>query len=112
MHITLQNCVESVNLFHAFWFPSEENPEKSSERVVTVWLLDVNDNIPKLTENQAFICVNQPKPVIIKAQDKDSPPFSEPFTFSFAGGKKSHNWDLQRIDGTLTYCTTEDQKMV
>ncbi|XP_059196213.1 cadherin-17 isoform X2 [Centropristis striata] len=92
----------------------KENPEKSSERVVSVRLLDVNDNIPKLTETQAFICVKKSQPVIIKAQDADSAPFSEPFTFGFAHGKKSQNWELKNIDGTSATLTlkkkpTEDK---
>lgn len=78
----------------------KENPVKLSERVVSVRLLDVNDNIPKLVETQAFICVKKPEPVIIRAQDTDSEPFSQPFTFAFAHGKKSHNWELKSIDGT------------
>lgn len=80
-------------------FPSTENPQKSTEHIVSVRLLDVNDNVPKLTESQAFICVKKPEPVIIKAYDEDSAPFSEPFTFTFAHGKKSPNWELQAIDG-------------
>lgn len=92
----------------------KENPQKSSERVVSVRLLDVNDNVPKLTENQAFICVKKSEPVIIKAQDTDSAPFSQPFTFAFAHGKKSPNWELQTIDGTTARLTlkkkpTEDK---
>lgn len=62
-------------------------------------LLDVNDNVPKLTEMQAFICIQNIKPVVIKAEDKDSAPFSQPFTFALA--KKSPNWELHKIDGTL-----------
>ncbi|XP_017280402.1 cadherin-17 [Kryptolebias marmoratus] len=76
----------------------KENPEKSSERVVHVRLLDVNDNIPKLTETQAFICMQDIKPVVIKAEDKDSAPFSQPFTFALE--KKSPNWELHKIDAT------------
>ncbi|XP_035019448.2 cadherin-17 [Hippoglossus stenolepis] len=88
------------------------NPKMSSERVVYVRLLDVNDNIPKLIETEAFICVANPKPVIIKARDEDSAPFSQPFTFAFA--KKSPNWDLSRVDDTsakltLRKKTTEDR---
>ncbi|TKS82026.1 Cadherin-17 Intestinal peptide-associated transporter HPT-1 [Collichthys lucidus] len=91
----------------------KENPEKSSEREVTVRLLDVNDNFPVLTEKQAFICVKKPEPVIITAQDPDSEPFSQPFTFSM-GTKKSSNWDLQSIDATSAQLTlkrkpTEDR---
>ncbi|TDH11809.1 hypothetical protein EPR50_G00064980 [Perca flavescens] len=89
----------------------KENPEKSSERVVSVRLLDVNDNFPKLMETQAFICAKKPEPIIIKAQDTDSAPFSQPFTFSFgfAHGKKSPNWDLKSIDGTTAKLTLKKQ---
>ncbi|XP_054477494.1 cadherin-17 [Anoplopoma fimbria] len=92
----------------------KENPAKSSERVVSVRLLDVNDNVPKLMETQAFICVKKPEPVIIKAQDTDSAPFGQPFTFAFAHGKKSPNWELKSIDGTTAKLTlkkspTEDK---
>ncbi|XP_068426574.1 cadherin-17 [Clinocottus analis] len=90
------------------------NPVKSSERVVSVRLLDVNDNVPKLIETQAFICVEKPEPVIIRAKDTDSAPFSQPFTFAFAHGKKSPNWELKSIDGTTAKLTlkkkpTEDK---
>ncbi|KAM9353461.1 LOW QUALITY PROTEIN: cadherin-17 [Symphorus nematophorus] len=81
------------------------NPEKSSERVLSVRLLDVNDNYPKLIETQAFICVKKPEPVIIKAKDVDGAPFSQPFTFSFEKGKKSLNWELTTIDGTTAKLT-------
>lgn len=66
---------------------------------MTVRLLDVNDNVPKLVEKQGFICAKTPKPVIIKAEDKDNSPFSEPFTFLLGTGQKSHNWELINIDG-------------
>ncbi|KAM9805986.1 cadherin-17 isoform 1-T1 [Syngnathus typhle] len=92
----------------------KDNPEKSDERVVSVRLLDVNDNVPKLTETQAFMCLKKPEPVVIRAQDGDDAPFSQPFTFTFAQGKKSHNWELQTIDGTtakliLKKSPTEDR---
>uniref|UniRef100_A0A3Q3VQ10 Cadherin domain-containing protein n=1 Tax=Mola mola TaxID=94237 RepID=A0A3Q3VQ10_MOLML len=90
------------------------NPEMSSEREVSVRLLDVNDNVPKLIETQAFICVKKPEPVLIQAEDGDNPPFSQPFTFILATGKKSSNWELQTIDGTeanvlLKKIPTEDK---
>ncbi|KAG7282188.1 hypothetical protein CRUP_034935 [Coryphaenoides rupestris] len=75
-------------------------PEKYADRVLTVRLTDVNDNHPTLTETQAFICSKSPKPVVLRAVDIDSAPFSEPFTFSFPQGKKSPNWELTAIDGT------------
>lgn len=82
-------------------FPSfQDNPTMSSERVVNVRLLDVNDNFPKLVESKVFICVKKPEPVVLTATDKDNAPFSQPFTFSLANGRKSPNWELTSIDGT------------
>nr|XP_061789780.1 cadherin-17-like [Nerophis lumbriciformis] len=77
----------------------KDKPENFAERVVSVRLLDVNDNIPKLKETYAFMCLKKLEAVIIKAEDADSAPFSQPFTFTLAFAKKSHNWDLQTIDG-------------
>lgn len=72
-----------------------------SELDLTVRLLDVNDNAPEMINNQAFICMMKPEPVIIKAKDGDSAPFSQPFTFVLGSGK-SQNWGLVRIDGTFS----------
>ncbi|XP_035527563.1 cadherin-17 [Morone saxatilis] len=96
---TLESFKVTVTAFE------KENPEKSSERVVSVQLLDVNDNVPKLVETQAFICVQKPVPVVIKATDGDSHPFSEPFTFTLGSGKKSPNWELLNVDGTTAKLT-------
>ncbi|XP_019747743.1 cadherin-17 [Hippocampus comes] len=92
----------------------KDNPEKFDERMVSVRLLDVNDNTPKLTETQAFMCLKKPEPVFIKAHDGDGAPFSQPFTFALVHSRKSHNWDLQTIDGTTAKLTlkkmpTEDR---
>ncbi|XP_053744079.1 cadherin-17 [Synchiropus splendidus] len=89
----------------------KENPSMSSQREVSVRLLDVNDNTPKPVESEFFICVKKPKPVIIRAQDPDNAPFSQPFTFTFA--KKYSNWHLQTVDGasaklSLKKTATED----
>ncbi|KAL0985356.1 hypothetical protein UPYG_G00155880 [Umbra pygmaea] len=81
------------------------NPEKSSERVVSVRLLDVNDNIPHLRETQGFICVKKSQPIILTAEDADAAPFGAPFTFSLGFGKKSPNWDLTSVDGTSAKLT-------
>lgn len=72
----------------------------SSERVVNVRLLDVNDNVPKLVENKAFVCARKPEPVIIQATDADAPPFAQPFTFVLKTTKKYPNWGLSSLDGT------------
>lgn len=83
----------------------KNNPEKSTERELSVRLLDINDHYPTLTETKSFICYNKPAPVLIKAKDADAPPFSEPFTFAFSHGKKSPNWDLQTVDGSTAKLT-------
>jgi len=83
----------------------KENGEMSAEREVSVRLLDVNDNVPKLIESQAFICVQKPQPVVLRASDADSEPFSQPFTFTLAAGKKSPNWGLAAIDGSSASLT-------
>lgn len=72
----------------------------SAEGVVNVRLLDVNDNVPKLVESKAFICAKNAEPVIIKATDRDKPPFAQPFTFVLGKGQKNPNWDLSSDDGT------------
>ncbi|KAM9310005.1 cadherin-17 [Pholidichthys leucotaenia] len=76
------------------------NPAKSSQHELHVRLLDVNDNVPKLQETQAFICIKKVKPIVMKASDPDSDPFSKPFTFTFSHGKKSPNWNLRNLDET------------
>ncbi|XP_041648545.1 cadherin-17 [Cheilinus undulatus] len=91
---TLETFEVTVTVFE------KENPEMSSDRVLSVRLLDVNDNIPKLIENKAFICMQKPEPVILRAKDSDSAPFAQPFTFTLGAGKKSPNWALTIIDGT------------
>lgn len=82
----------------------------SAEGVVNVRLLDVNDNVPKLVENKAFICAKNAEPVIIKATDRDKPPFAQPFTFVLGTGQKSPNWDLTSVDGTRVKKAKKNQK--
>ncbi|KAM6967481.1 cadherin-17 [Aplochiton taeniatus] len=88
------------------------NLKQSTEREVSVHLLDVNDNTPKLTETWAFICAKKPQPVVLTAHDGDSAPFSQPFTFALAQAKKSPNWELRTVDGksaTLTLKKTPSE---
>lgn len=72
----------------------------STEHVLTVNVLDVNDNKPVLTTKQASVCVKNLNPVIVKAEDGDSEPFSEPFSFTLDRQAKYPNWRLEAIDGT------------
>uniref|UniRef100_A0A3Q1GEG2 Cadherin 17, LI cadherin (liver-intestine) n=1 Tax=Acanthochromis polyacanthus TaxID=80966 RepID=A0A3Q1GEG2_9TELE len=84
----------------------EKGEDYHSECIVlTVKLLDVNDNSPKLVETQGFICIGKSKSVVIKAVDPDSDPYSQPFTFEFAKSKKSPNWKLNKIDETTAELT-------
>lgn len=87
-------------MYNYFRFPPEANPEKSSEHVLSVRVLDVNDNHPQLMEKQAFMCVKKLEPVLIKASDADSAPYSEPFTFSLEREKRYPHWELVPVDGT------------
>lgn len=89
----------------------QDNPAMSSERVVNVRLLDVNDNHPKLAESNVFICAKTREPVILSATDNDNAPFSQPFTFTLGDGKRFPNWDLTSIDGreANTYSKTLKQ---
>lgn len=72
----------------------------SSQHVVTVNILDVNDNKPILTTKQAFVCVKTLAPVIVEAEDADDVPFSDPFTFTLEKQGKYPNWKLEKINGT------------
>lgn len=87
-------------LYSYFWFPPKAHPEKSSEHVLSVRVLDVNDNVPRLTENQAFICVKKLEPILVRASDADSAPYSQPFTFSLEKDKRHIHWKLAPVDGT------------
>lgn len=89
-------------MYNYFRFPPEAHPEKSSEHVLSVRVLDVNDNVPKLMENQAFICVKKLEPILVRASDADSVPYSQPFTFSLEKETKYSNWKLEPVDGTDT----------
>lgn len=72
----------------------------SAQQVVTVNVLDVNDNKPVLTTKDASVCVKTLDPVILKAEDADGDPFAEPFTFTLEKPTKYPNWKLDPIDGT------------
>ncbi|KAJ8290986.1 hypothetical protein GJAV_G00019970 [Gymnothorax javanicus] len=76
------------------------SPEKSVEKEVTVRILDLNDNVPKLKENQAFVCRKKITPVFIHAEDMDSPPFGKPFTFVITQPKKFAHWQIETVDDT------------
>ncbi|XP_073728244.1 cadherin-17 [Misgurnus anguillicaudatus] len=78
-------------------YETDQKPQES-EMKVDINLQDVNDNYPKLQNTQGFICVQKMTPLTLIAEDKDSHPFGEPFSFSMP--RKSPNWEIKAVDGT------------
>ncbi|MFT7816248.1 cadherin-17 [Arapaima gigas] len=75
-----------------------EKPDHEVQRDVTIRLLDVNDNYPKLMKTDSFVCVKKPKPLLLQAVDGDAPPFGEPFTFTLF---RNSNWMIKQINGSF-----------
>ncbi|KAJ8394568.1 hypothetical protein AAFF_G00043710 [Aldrovandia affinis] len=78
----------------------KELPENEVQADVSIQILNVNDNFPKLTEKQGFICVKDATPLVLHAEDNDGPPFGQPFTFTLAQPKKFSNFQIHAVDGT------------
>ena len=76
-------------------------PEMQTEREVAIYLLDVNDNTPRLITMEHTICVkDHKKPVLLQAEDGDAEPFGPPFTFSIGSkNQRSPNWEISPKDG-------------
>ncbi|KAI4883631.1 hypothetical protein NFI96_012928, partial [Prochilodus magdalenae] len=77
-----------------------EGEKQETEKEISIELIDVNDNFPKLQQSQGFICVKQPTPLVLTAVDADSSPFAEPFIFSLQSPRKSPNWEIMQVDDT------------
>uniref|UniRef100_A0A673JSX6 Cadherin-17-like n=1 Tax=Sinocyclocheilus rhinocerous TaxID=307959 RepID=A0A673JSX6_9TELE len=75
-----------------------EGDKQEAKMKVTIHLLDVNDNYPKLQKTQGFICIQDMTPLTLTAVDKDADPYGEPFTFSI--NRKSPNFEIKPLDGT------------
>lgn len=74
---------------------------QQTEGKVSIQLMDVNDNYPKLQKTQGFICVKKPEPLLLSAVDGDAEPFERPFTFTLQPARKSPNWEITPVDGKL-----------
>lgn len=85
---------------------------QQTETEVSIQLLDVNDNYPKLQKSQGFICVKKPEPLMLTAVDSDAEPFGEPFTFTLQLGRKSPNWEITPVNGKQTVSLTYDESSV
>ncbi|XP_030641250.1 cadherin-17 [Chanos chanos] len=79
----------------------KDAPDQKVERDLSIHLMDVNDNMPKLEVTTGFICVAKMTPIVLRASDSDGAPFGEPFQFSL--GRKSPNWEVKELDGTSAH---------
>lgn len=86
-----------------------EDQMQQAEREVSIQLMDVNDNYPKLRKSQGFICVKKPEPLMLTAMDGDAEPFGEPFTFTLQMARKYHNWEITSVNGRQTVSLADDE---
>lgn len=82
---------------------------QQTEREVSIQLMDVNDNYPKLQKPLGFMCVKKPEPLMLTAVDGDAEPFGEPFTFTLQLARKSPNWELTPVNGIQTVSLSGDE---
>ncbi|MBN3300778.1 CAD17 protein, partial [Amia calva] len=84
----------------------KEIPYQETEVQVTIYLNDINDNIPKLTMQnpEAVFCypLGEPKVILLEATDPDLSPFGAPLTFSI-DDKYSLDWKIEQINGKHTF---------
>ncbi|XP_015746232.2 cadherin-like protein 26, partial [Python bivittatus] len=74
-------------------------PPLTGTGTIVLYLSDLNDNPPMLVTSSLMICVEKGNgPFHIKAEDKDSYPYAEPFTFLLEEGIKN-SWKLEKSSG-------------
>uniref|UniRef100_V9K9S5 Cadherin-17 n=1 Tax=Callorhinchus milii TaxID=7868 RepID=V9K9S5_CALMI len=83
----------------------------SSTVDVAIFLLDINDNDPRVSDgfNKLFTCfpVMKEEKMIFKAADFDSQ-YGFPFTFSIDGS--NNDWKLEKINGSHAYIVTKHKR--
>nr|XP_033777135.1 desmocollin-3-like [Geotrypetes seraphini] len=76
---------------------------KTSTGTLVIQLVDVNDNVPGITHNDGFVCMNGKNYAEIHATDNDSPPNCAPFKFSLDTTNNTDiqkQWQIQQLDDT------------
>ncbi|NXG16849.1 CAD17 protein, partial [Grallaria varia] len=83
------------------------NAAQKSKTLLTLHLLDVNDNLPRIaTDSLVFFCypVYGGEKAFIKAIDADEHLFYPKFTFSLADDMNTrNNWEISKVNATHAY---------
>lgn len=93
-----------VLTFPSFPFcPSTGVPPASGTGTLQIYLLDINDNAPRVFPQEAEVCERpEPNAINITAQDGDLNPNAGPYAFELPNRPSDirRNWTLTRISGT------------
>ncbi|XP_038137749.1 cadherin-like protein 26 [Cyprinodon tularosa] len=75
-------------------------PPATSTCTVTIYLRDINDNLPTLVKKTATLCTNEPEAMVkVPVKDTDADPYSGPFNFALEGDDTIKNWKLISQNG-------------
>uniref|UniRef100_A0A3Q2E5N6 Cadherin-like protein 26 n=1 Tax=Cyprinodon variegatus TaxID=28743 RepID=A0A3Q2E5N6_CYPVA len=75
-------------------------PPATSTCTVTIYLRDINDNLPTLVKKTATLCTNEPEAMVkVPVKDTDADPYSGPFNFALEGDDTVENWKLISQNG-------------
>ncbi|XP_072297664.1 desmocollin 2-like protein [Eucyclogobius newberryi] len=78
-----------------------DTSSKTGTGTVVITVEDVNDNIPKLPSEELVLCEKEGDlgSVVLVAEDKDQPPFAEPFTFSSPSDSQDDSkWTVTKLN--------------
>uniref|UniRef100_H3BD38 Cadherin-like protein 26 n=1 Tax=Latimeria chalumnae TaxID=7897 RepID=H3BD38_LATCH len=92
----------SIYTILVYAIDDEGEPPQTGTGTILLYLTDVNDNLPFLQSPYLEMCDDMKKPpLIIKAADEDSDPYSGPFQFRLldAEDKINKNFKLGESDG-------------